>query len=119
MDSQPTERDMITMTDRAAMKDTPLAKLDLEEIAAAFIMLVPSCLTLNHQTIQGTLSYVHGEPGSAAAFVKDVFTLRPGEVAQKWYGSEQLAKLMAARVIGRALFGDDPENEQVACRAGA
>jgi hypothetical protein len=97
------------MTDTPEGNSTPpLANLTLEEIAASFIMLVPSCLTLNHQTIQGTLTYVHPSPGSAAAFVKDVLTRSPGEVARKWYGSEHFAKLMATRAVSDALFGDEP-----------
>jgi hypothetical protein len=90
------------------MKTDPpaaLSDLSLEEIAAAFIMLVPSCLTLGHQSVQGTLGYVHGD--RAGAFVKDVITRPPAEVARKWYGSEKSAKEILARAMGKALFGPE------------
>jgi hypothetical protein len=90
----------------ADLKNTPLAKLDLEEIAAALIMLVPGCLTLGHQSIRSDLWYIHPEPGSAAEFVKDLFTLKPDEVARKWYGSEEGAMLLHSAAISLALFGD-------------
>jgi hypothetical protein len=82
-----------------------LSDLSLEEIAAAFIMLVPSCLTLGHQSIQGTLTYVHGD--RAGAFVKDVITRPPAEVARKWYGGEKYAKEVLAKAMGKALFGPE------------
>ena len=91
------------------MKDTPLAELDLEEIAAALIMLVPGCLALGHESIQSTLGYYHGESGGAGAFIKDLFTLKPGEVARKWYGGEKRAKSLFASAMGKALFADDAE----------
>ena len=91
------------MTD---LKDTPLAELDLEDVAAALIMLVPECLTLGHESIQSTLRYVHPSPGSPAAFVKDMFTLEPDEIARKWYGSEKLAALLAVTATGSALLGN-------------
>jgi len=86
-----------------------LADLSLEEIAAAFIMLVPSCLTLGHQSIQGTLWYVHGD--RAGAFVKDVITRPPAEVARKWYGGERRAKRALAIAMGKALFGPETDDQ--------
>jgi hypothetical protein len=85
-----------------------LAGFGLEELAAALIMLVPTCMTLGHESIQSTLGYVHGEPGGTAAFIKDMFTLTPSEIAVKWYGSEESALEMYAEAMGRALFADDP-----------
>ena len=44
---------MAIMTD---LKDTPLAKLSLEEVTAALIMLIPNCVMLGHQSIPSTSS---------------------------------------------------------------
>lgn len=96
--------------DDAMRTDPPaLSDLSLEEIAAAFIMLVPSCLTLGHQSIRGTLTYVHGD--RAGAFVKDVITRPPAEVARKWYGGEKYAKEVLARAMGKALFGPEMDDQ--------
>ena len=94
---------MAIMTD---LKDTPLAKLSLKEIAAALIMLIPNCVMLGHQSIPSTLEYVHPPDGGPAAFVSDLFTLKPEEVAEKWYGGEKRAALLSARASSLALFGD-------------
>lgn len=96
--------------DDAMKTDLPaLSELSLEEIAAAFIVLVPSCLTLGHQSIQGTLTYVHDD--RAGAFIKDVLTKPPAEVARKWYGGEKRAKEALAMAMGQALFGPDPDEQ--------
>ena len=88
--------------------DMPLARLGLEEIAAALIMLVPTCLTLGHESIESTIGYVYGEPLGTAEFIKDLFTLKPEEIAGKWYGSEEAALTMYAEAMGRAVFAADP-----------
>lgn len=94
------------MTTTRNGNDVLLSNLDLEELAAALIMLVPTCLMLGHESIESTLGYVHGEPGGTAAFIKDLFTLTPGEIAAKWYGGEESAIEMYARAMGAALFAD-------------
>ncbi len=85
-----------------------LSNLSLEEIAASLIMLVPTCLTLGHESIESTLGYVNVEPGGTAAFIKDLFTLPPEEIAEKWYGSEELAIEMYADAMGSTVFAADP-----------
>lgn len=94
------------MTTTRDGNNVPLSNLDLEDVAAALIMLVPTCLTLGHESIQSTLGYVHGEPGGTAAFIKDLLTLPPGEVAVKWYGGEEAAMQIYTKAMGRALFAD-------------
>jgi hypothetical protein len=102
------------MAEKAPLKDTPLAKLDLEDIAAALIMLVPGCLVLGHQSLTSTLGYVHPGPEGPAAFVKDLFMLPPDEVARKWYGGERLAMLLHSKAVSLALFAPDPGDAEPA-----
>ena len=94
------------MTTTKDGNEVALSNLSLEDIAAALIMLVPGCLMLGHQSLTSTLGYVHPEPESAAAFVKDLFTLAPDEVARKWYGDEKFAMQMHNRAMSMALFSN-------------
>jgi hypothetical protein len=86
--------------------DVLLSNLNLEDIAAALIMLVPGCLMLGHQALTSTLGYAHPDPEGPAAFVKDLFTLPPDEVARKWYGDEKFAMQMHNNAMSIALFSD-------------
>jgi hypothetical protein len=92
--------------------DAPVFDLDLRDVGDCLVRMLTTSVVLGHTNLHLTAdTYAHPEPGTPAAFVKDLLLLGNEEIASKWFGgTEQLLSLhgamMAAAEVMQSISGD-------------
>jgi len=85
-------------------QDAPVADLDTRRIGEMVAKLPAIAAYLRHESIEGTLEYVHALPGDPEGeFVRDFLTLPLGDMLDKWYGGRFHASELAAGVMDSVL----------------
>ena len=84
--------------------DAPVADLDMRRVGEILAKLPAVSAYLRHESVKGTLEYVHAIPGDREAqFVRDFLTLPLGALLDKWYGGRAGATELAAGVMDSVL----------------
>ena len=85
------------MTD---VPDAPVTDLDVSRIGEMVTKLPAIAAYLRHESIEGTLEYVHALPSDRECqFVLDFLTLPLGALLDKWYGGRFHASELTAGVM--------------------
>jgi hypothetical protein len=86
--------------DMTEVPDAPVADLDTSRIGEMIAKLPAIAAYLRHESVEGTLEYVHALPGDQEAqFVRDFLTLPLDALLGKWYGGRFHASELAAGVM--------------------
>jgi hypothetical protein len=86
--------------DMTDIQDAPVAGLDTRRIGEMVAKLPAIAAYLRHESIEGTLEYVHALPSDRECqFVRDFLTLPLDALLDKWYGGRFHAAELAAGVM--------------------